>query len=162
MIPTEITKIWPLNVRIKAFRHFRISAPIKIQRASKDFNYIEKNIMSSTDSSPHPDDLLIYTLKPPASPSLTLPSPSIDFNAQLTAEEIETYDNLPPWPHAISDYVLRQIGSDFSLYEPFMDRIHKYIKSKLGSDENHLSLESPNTRKERKKPKFKKVCSFYK
>ncbi|KAL0680088.1 hypothetical protein Bca4012_008069 [Brassica carinata] len=112
--------------------------------------------MSSTDSSPHPDDLLIYTLKPPASPSLTLPSPSIDFNAQLTAEEIETYDNLPPWPHAISDYVLRQIGSDLSLYEPFMDRIHKYIKSKLGSDENHLPLKSPDSQKERKKPKFKK------
>ncbi|KAJ4909928.1 Uncharacterized protein Rs2_04549 [Raphanus sativus] len=117
--------------------------------------------MSSTDSSPHPDDLLIYIPKP-ASPSLTLPSPSIDFSAQLTAEEIETYDNLPPCSKAISDYILKQIGDDLALYAPFMDRIHKYIKSKMGNDENHLPLESKaNSQKERKKPRFKNVSSFY-
>ncbi|KAL0713089.1 hypothetical protein Bca4012_020067 [Brassica carinata] len=136
--------------------------PIKSRRITKTINHTDKDIMSSTDSSPHPDDLLIDAPKPPASPSLTLPPPSIDFGVPPTAEEIEAYNKLPPCPKAISDYILDRIGNDLGLYKPFMERIHNYLNERLGNVKTHPLVEASTSQKQKKKPKFKKVRNFYK
>ncbi|CAN6929035.1 unnamed protein product, partial [Brassica oleracea var. botrytis] len=48
----------------------------------------------------------------------------------LTTKEIKIYDNIPPCSKKISDYVLHKMGNGLTLYEPLMDQIHTYVKSK--------------------------------
>lgn len=80
----------------------------------------------------------------------------------MTTEEREAYDKLPPWMNTISDYILYRICDELKLYEPLMDRIQNYLNDKLEIVKTLFSVKALNSRKQRKKSKFKKACNFYK
>ncbi|KAL0730402.1 hypothetical protein Bca4012_026495 [Brassica carinata] len=120
--------------------------------------------MSSSGSSPHPDDLLFNTPMSPASSSLKLPRlpPPNDFNGPLIERERERERELPPCVKMIWYFVPYCIGDNLKFYKSLSERIHGYLRNKLEVVITLFPTKASTSRKHRKKPKFKKVCNFYK